>query len=151
MLAAKGVILVNSAGNTGMGPWKKITVPADADSILTVGAVNDMPSHRIAPFSSVGPSQDGRVKPDVVAMGAPARLVNGRGVIMSDMGTSFAAPIICGLAACLWQALPNKTATEIMELIRQTSNNYEHPANIYGYGLPNFWRAYMIGKVKSEL
>ena len=151
MLAAKGVILVNSAGNTGMGPWKKITVPADADHILTVGAVNDMPSHRIAPFSSVGPSQDGRVKPDVVAVGAPARLVNGRGVIMSDMGTSFAAPIICGLAACLWQALPNKTATEIMELIRQTSNNHEHPDNIYGYGLPNFWRAYMIGKAKSEL
>ena len=133
-----------------MGPWKKITVPADADHILTVGAVNDMPTHRIAPFSSVGPSQDGRVKPDVVAMGAPARLVNGRGIIMSDMGTSFAAPIICGLAACLWQSMPNKTAEQIIELIRQSGNNHEHPDNIYGYGLPNFWRAYMIGKMKSE-
>ena len=151
MLAAKGIILVNSAGNSGMGPWKKIGVPADADHILTVGAVNDMPSHRIAPFSSVGPSQDGRVKPDVVAMGAPARLVNGRGVIMSDMGTSFAAPIVCGLVACLWQALPYKKAEDIMELIRQTSNNHEHPDNIYGYGMPNFWRAYMIGKMKTEL
>jgi subtilisin family serine protease len=65
------------------------------------------------------------------------------------MGTSFAAPVICGLVACLWQSMPEKTALEIMELIRQTSNNQEHPDNIYGYGLPNFWRAYMIGKMKD--
>lgn len=148
MLAAKGVILVNSAGNSGMGTWKKIGVPADADNILTVGAVsNDLP-HRIAPFCSVGPSQDGRIKPDVVAIGAPAFLVNGRGVIMEDMGTSFSTPIVCGLTACLWQAMPHKTATEIIQIIRRYSDNYEHPDNIYGYGTPNFWQAYQ--KVKSE-
>ena len=66
------------------------------------------------------------------------------------MGTSFAAPIVCGLTACLWEALPEKTAKEIIELIRQTGNNYEHPDNIYGYGVPNFWRAFMKGKAKSE-
>lgn len=150
LLATKGIVLINSAGNTGMGPWKKMTVPADADDILTVGAVTLDAPHRIAPFSSVGPSQDGRVKPDVVAVGAPAYLVNARGTISQDMGTSFAAPIVCGLAACLWQALPEKTAKEIIELIRLSGNNREHPDNIYGYGVPNFWRAYMRGKMKDE-
>ena len=146
LLASKGIILVNSAGNSGMGSWKKIGVPSDADNILTVGAITaDEPRH-IAPFSSVGPSQDGRVKPDVVAIGAPTFLVNGRGVIMEDMGTSFSAPTICGMVACLWEGLPEKTATEIIELIRQNSDNHEHPDNIYGYGVPNFWRAYMKGR-----
>ena len=150
MVADKGIILINSAGNSGMGPWKKITVPADAENILTVGAVTPDAPYRIAPFSSIGPSQDGRVKPDVVAVGAPAFLVNGRGNIMQDMGTSFAAPIVCGLAACLWEALPEKTAKEIIELIRLSSNNYEHPDNIYGYGIPKFWRAYMYGKANAN-
>ena len=150
MLAAKGIILANSAGNSGMGTWKKIGVPADADHIMSVGAVMENDPHKIAPFSSVGPTQDQRIKPDVVAIGAPTQLVNGRGVIMSDMGTSFAAPVICGLMACLWQAMPDKTAEEIIELVRQSGENSEHPDNVYGYGMPNFWRAYMIGKVNHE-
>lgn len=148
LVAQKGMILVNSSGNTGMGPWKKLTFPADAEDCLTVGAVTDLLTN--APFSSVGPTQDGRIKPDVVAIGSPATIVTGRGSIAQDMGTSFAAPIVCGLTACLWEALPNKTAHEIMELIRQTSNNQEHPDNISGYGLPNFWKAYMIGKLSHE-
>ena len=69
---------------------------------------------------------------------------------MDDMGTSFSTPIVCGLMACLWQAMPGKTAEEIMELVRQTSNNYAHPDNIYGYGVPNFWRAYQIGMYNSQ-
>jgi subtilisin family serine protease len=108
----------------------------------------DSEPHKIAPFSSVGPTQDQRIKPDVVAIGAPTRLVNGRGVIMSDMGTSFAAPVICGLMACLWQAMPEKSAEEIINLVRQSGENSEHPDNVYGYGMPNFWRAYMIGKAE---
>ena len=150
MLAGKGIVLVNSAGNLGMGTFKKIGVPADADHIMTVGAVMDDEPHKIAPFSSVGPTQDQRVKPDVVAMGAPARLVNGRGAIMDDMGTSFSAPIVCGLMACLWQAMPGKTAEEMIELVRQTSSNADHPDNIYGYGMPNFWRAYQIGMYSTR-
>ena len=150
LLAQKGIILCNSAGNSGMGPWKKIGVPADADHILTVGAISDIDTQRIAAFSSVGPTQDGRVKPDVVALGAPARVISGRGTITSSMGTSFSSPVVCGLVACLWQAMPDKTASEIIEIIRRTGNNYQHPDNIYGYGVPDFWQAFMEGKVKSK-
>ncbi len=148
MLAGKGIILVNSAGNTGMGPWKKICVPADADDIITVGALNTLDKN--APFSSVGPSQDGRVKPDVMAYGSPATLISGRGSIVRDMGTSFASPIVCGLVACLWQCLPHLNARQIIQLVRETSDNYATPNNIYGYGKPNFWRAYMIGSYQKE-
>ncbi len=144
MLAKKGIILVNSAGNSGMGPWKKISFPADAYDILTVGAVNM--EKKNAPFSGVGPTQDGRVKPDVMALGSPASLISGRGSIIRDMGTSFSTPLVAGLVACLWQALPEKTALEIIELVRQTGSNAKDPDNIFGYGIPNFWRAYMIGK-----
>ena len=144
MLAKKGIILVNSAGNSGMGPWKKISFPADANDILTVGAVNMVKKN--APFSGVGPTQDGRVKPDVMALGSPASLISGRGSIIRDMGTSFSTPLVAGLVACLWQALPEKTALEIIELVRQTGSNAKDPDNIFGYGIPNFWRAYMIGK-----
>lgn len=148
LLAQKGIILVNSAGNLGMGPWKKITFPADAEDILTVGAVNN--DRKNAPFCGVGPTQDGRVKPDVMALGSPASLISGRGTVIRDMGTSFSTPIVAGLVACLWQSLPNKTAKEIINLVRQTSSQYQEPDNIYGYGIPNFWRAYMIGRVNSE-
>ena len=148
MLAGKGIILVNSAGNLGMGPWKKIVFPADAHDILTVGAL-DTERHN-APFCGVGPTQDGRVKPDVMALGSPACLISGRGTIVRDMGTSFSTPIVAGLVACLWQSLPKKSALDIMNLVRQTSSSYQEPDNIYGYGTPNFWRAYMIGKVESS-
>ena len=144
MLASKGIILCNSAGNSGMGQWKKIGVPADAQDILTVGAVDD--KGQIAPFSSVGPSQDGRVKPDVVARGSNAALLSGRGTLVHDMGTSFSTPIVCGMVACLWQALRQKSALEIIELVRQSADQYDTPDNIYGYGMPDFWKAYENGR-----
>ena len=146
MLAQKGIILVSSAGNSGMGPWKKIEVPGDASDILTVGALNRQKEN--APFSGVGPTQDARVKPDVMALGSPAVLISGRGTIVRDMGTSFSTPIVAGLVACLWQALPGKTALDIIALVRQTASQHDQPDNIYGYGIPNFWRAYMIGKME---
>jgi len=146
MLASKGIILINSAGNLGIGPWKKITFPADANDILTVGAVNY--DKKVAPFCGVGPTQDARVKPDVMALGSPASLISGRGTVIRDMGTSFSTPIVAGLVACLWEALPDRTALEIINLVRQASNQYQEPDNIYGYGIPNFWRAYMIGKIE---
>lgn len=136
MMASKGMILVNSAGNDGMGAWKKIGVPADARDILTVGAMTLTESN--AAFSSVGPTADGRVKPDVMAVGSPAAVLTARGTLLRDTGTSFSAPQIAGMVACLWQAFPDKTALEVMEMVRQSGNNYLTPDNIYGYGVPNF-------------
>ena len=140
LLAQKGIILCNSAGNSGMGQWKKITVPADAPNILTVGAIDR--NKKLAAFSSIGPTQDGRTKPDIVALGAPAVLISGRGTLVHDMGTSFSTPLICGLVACLWQALPDKTAYEIIDIVRQSASQYYESTNILGYGIPDFRQAY---------
>ena len=140
MLARKGIILVNSAGNDGMGTWKKINVPADAMDIITVGAVSANGNN--AAFSSIGPTADGRVKPDVMAMGSPTSVITGRGVISKDIGTSFSAPLVAGMIACLWQAFPDKTALEIMEMVRNGGNRANCPDNIYGYGIPDFWSIY---------
>ncbi|MGN0282981.1 MAG: S8 family peptidase [Prevotella sp.] len=139
MLAKKGIVLVNSAGNYGMGPWKKITFPADAEDIITVGALTQ--ELKNAPFSGIGPTQDGRIKPDLMAIGSPASLISARGTVMEDMGTSFSTPLVCGLIACLWQAMPEKTALEIIDIVRRCGDNYAHPDNIYGYGMPDFMKA----------
>jgi subtilisin family serine protease len=144
MLADKGMILVNSAGNSGSGTWKKIGVPADAFNILAVGAVTKSKINTV--FSSVGPSADGRVKPDIMACGNACSVIKGNGKIGTANGTSFASPLVCGMVACLWQALPHKTASEIMDLVRSSAHQFETPDNIFGYGIPDFWKAYENGK-----
>lgn len=146
MMAGKGMILVNSAGNEGARSWKRIGFPSDARNVLTVGAANRDSLNTT--FSSVGPSFDGRVKPDVMAVGSRATVISGEGVITTANGTSFSSPITCGMVACLWQALPDKTASEIMELVRKSANRANHPDNIYGYGIPDFWKAYQMGLKK---
>ncbi|MBO4826455.1 MAG: S8 family serine peptidase [Prevotella sp.] len=142
MLARKGIVLVSSAGNEGMGTWKKISFPADAKDMITVGAVT--PKGMNAAFSSIGPTADGRIKPDVMAMGSPTAVVSGRGTIIRDIGTSFAAPIVTGLVACLWQAYPKKTALEIIEAVRQCADRAQQPDDVFGYGVPDFMRAYEL-------
>ena len=144
MCADKGIICVNSAGNDGMGVWKKINFPADAKNILTVGSINEQGKN--AAFSAVGPTADGRIKPDVMAFGSPTSVITGRGAIINDNGTSFSSPLIAGMTACLWQALPHKTAKQIIKLVKMAGNNQQHPDNIYGYGVPDFWKAYQTGK-----
>jgi subtilisin family serine protease len=140
-LADKGMILVCSAGNSGNSVWKKITPPGDAENVLTVGAIV-WQTGVIASFSSVGNTQDGRVKPDVVAAGVRADVINSHGSQGKANGTSFASPIMCGMVACLWQACPTLTAKEVIELVRQAGDRAEFPDNIYGYGIPDMWKAY---------
>jgi subtilisin family serine protease len=143
-IADKGMILVCSAGNSGAGPWKKVTPPGDADNVLTVGAIDK--DLNLAHFSSIGNTADGRIKPDVVAMGKESNIMGTNGCMRTANGTSFASPTMCGMVACLWQALPELTAKEIIELVRRSSDRAEYPDNIYGYGVPDMWKAYESAK-----
>jgi len=138
--ASKGILVVNSAGNEGNGNWRFITPPSDADSVLSVGAVNT--NENYVSFSSVGPSFDGRVKPEVVAMGQETVLINSTtGNIETSNGTSFSAPIIAGMAASLWEAVPNASAWEIRQAIIDCASLKDAPTNELGYGLPDFKKA----------
>ena len=138
--ADKGIVVVCSAGNSGSGSWKKITPPGDAGNVITVGAVNKYGV--LAPFSSVGNTADGRVKPDVVAVGLGSDVMGTDGNLRHANGTSFSSPIMCGMVACLWQACPELTAKEIIELVRRSGDRAVFPDNIYGYGIPDLWKAY---------
>lgn len=138
----KGMIVCNSAGNSAMQPWHFIGVPADADSILTVGAVDENKGY--AYFSSVGPAADGRVKPDVSTMGLGTFVQDVDGFITSGNGTSFSSPVLAGVVTCLWQAFPNKSNFAIMDAIRRSANQYNNPDTLLGYGVPDFQVAYNL-------
>lgn len=148
LMADKGILLVCSAGNSGMGVWKKITPPADADPILTVGAVDK--NGVLAPFSSVGNTADGRVKPDVMAVGLDADIIHTNGMQTKANGTSFSSPILCGMAVCLWQACPTLNVRQLIDLVRQSGDRSQSPDNIYGYGIPDFWKAYQTYLKQQE-
>ncbi|GCD80443.1 S8/S53 family peptidase [Schleiferia thermophila] len=134
--ARKGILVVNSAGNEGNKSWGKILFPADADSILAVGGVNSA-GQRVN-FSSMGPTADGRIKPDIAAQAFQVITINSSGNATTANGTSFSAPLISGLAACLWQAFPNKNFFEIRNAILQSGNQASNPDTLLGYGIPNF-------------
>lgn len=140
--ARKGMLVCIAAGNEGNTSWGTIDIPADADSILTVGAVRT--DSVIASFSSRGPSADGRVKPEVCAVGVQTALLPpySESVAHSN-GTSFACPLLAGMAASLWSAVPNLTAMQIRNLIIQSANRINNPHNAYGYGIPNAYTAYL--------
>lgn len=138
--ASKGILVVNSAGNSGHQPWYFITSPSDGDSVLCVGAVNTN-AHR-AWFSSFGPSSDGDVKPNVMAMGQATVFADLDGTIRTGNGTSFSSPIMAGGAALLMQALKgSKTNMEIFRAIEQSAHRYNYPSDSLGYGIPDLWKA----------
>jgi serine protease AprX len=139
--ASKGILLVTSAGNMGGSAWQYITTPGDADSTLTVGAVDSV--GRYAFFSSTGPSSDGDIKPNVVSVGWNTYLILPWGeTIVRGNGTSFSSPMMAGMAACLWQALPDFSAQELKKLIEESAHQYHQPDSLMGYGIPNFYQAY---------
>ena len=136
---SRGIICVTSAGNTGSTVNPHITVPAEAVTTLAVGAVNAAGLY--ANFSSIGPSFDGRIKPDVVAQGVQAVVSDPSGNIGLANGTSFAGPITAGMVACLWQALPTKTNAEIIQIIKESASIFANPTPQLGYGIPNYYTA----------
>lgn len=140
--ASKGILVCVSAGNEGNSNWKYITTPADADSAFTIGAI-DL-NRNIAGFSSRNLPENNAIKPNVVALGVGVNYLNINNGISSGNGTSYASPIIAGLSACLWQAFPNKTNWEIKTTIEQSADKFYNPDKSYGYGLPNFEKAYQL-------
>ena len=137
--ASKGILVVNSAGNERNKEWVRIIAPSDGDNVLGVGAVrHDL---IISDFSSAGYSSDGQVKPDVVAPGVLLPMQFQPGVWHKGSGTSFSCPVISGLCASLMQAVSSSSPAEIIDALHKSSNRYNSPDSLYGYGLPDFTRA----------
>ncbi len=143
LAAKKGLLVTNAAGNEGSTGWNYIIVPADGDSVVAVGAVDA--NGYIAGFSSRGVPADPRIKPNVVSVGA-GTVIAGPGGPIYGFGTSYANPNLNGLIACLWQAFPEKNNQQIMNVVYQSSDRYANPDKTYGYGIPNFRKAYRILK-----
>lgn len=133
--ASKGLLVVNSAGNERKNNWKKIIFPADGDSVIAAGAVDA--NNFIADFSSAGPSADGRVKPDNVAMGVNIAVQISENMVGRVSGTSFSCPVLSGIAACLMQAAPRALNSDIIDVLHKCADRYNNPDSLYGYGIPD--------------
>lgn len=139
--ASRGMVCLNSAGNEG-DSWNNectLGVPADAEGVLTIGAVDEYGDRAF--FSSVGPTYDGRIKPDVMALGYNTFVASSDGSYYNGSGTSFSCPVMAGVVACFWQANPSATVAEIMQAVRECSNRFDTPDNKNGYGIPDFVKA----------
>ena len=142
---SRGMIIVVSAGNEGNKVWKYINAPADVSTVFTVGAVNI--TKVIAPFSSYGPTSENNIKPDVLAQGESATIIDEVfDIPKTGNGTSYSSPIMAGVVACFWQAFPNLTNLQIMQKIRESADRYNNPnlQSQYGYGVPDFQKAYTV-------
>ena len=139
--AQKGMLIVASAGNEAIKDWERITFPADVQDVLTVGSVTY--NKEKSNFSSVGMTADYRIKPDVVALGNNVCVINEAGQVQYGNGTSFSAPTVAGLAACLWQAFPLLKNTGLIQLIKETAHQNQRPDAQVGYGIPDMFNAYI--------
>jgi serine protease AprX len=133
--AGMGIIVVNSAGNERTNQWEKIIFPADGKDVIAVGAVDG--NNNIASFSSAGFSADNRTKPDVVTMGVSVPVQTAPGTFGKSNGTSFSCPVLSGMIACLLQAVPQSVNSDIISAIRSSSDRYNNPDPLYGFGIPD--------------
>lgn len=142
----KGILVCNAMGNEGDDKeWKMLITPADADSILSVGGVYSIDN--LTEFSSFGPTADGRMKPNVVAM-AHCWVAGEKGNFTQAYGTSFSSPMTAGFAACVKQLHPEYTAWQLKTEIEKSGNHYPYFDYAYGYGVPQ--AGYFFGE-KSEV
>ena len=140
--AAKGILVINSAGNEGLTNWEHVLFPADGDSVLAVGAT--LPGGELAGYSSRGPTADGRTKPDVVAPGEGVDIVTGYGVRREGGGTSYASPIIAVMAAWLMAQQPEASNMDVLNAIVRSADRYDTPNHRYGHGMPDAQHALAI-------
>lgn len=133
---SKGIFVCNSAGNSGNDIFPWIGAPADGFKVFAVGALKD--NGERASFSSIGPTADGRTKPDIMALGQNATIAIGNDGVASGSGTSFASPIFAGMVACLWQANPSMKVQQVQAAILESSSNSDTPNNDIGWGTPDF-------------
>jgi len=134
--AERGIVVVCSAGNEGANAWQTITAPADARDVLAVANVNNAGLR--AGSSSIGPSSDGRVKPDVAAMGVNTSVIKPDGSVGNASGTSLSSPLIASLVAGVWQRYPELSNIEIINAVRHSASQASNPDNLLGFGIPNF-------------
>ena len=139
---SKGIIVVNSAGNSGSSSWHFIGAPADNFDVLSVGAVDE--NEEIASFSSYGPNADGALKPNVVAQGKNTVIISSSDTVRTGNGTSFSSPITAGMVACIWGAQPNQTPAAVKGAIYKSADRYLNPDDQFGYGIPNYYNAYQL-------
>jgi serine protease AprX len=144
-----GILVVVAAGNEGLDPWHYIGAPADVSTILSIGAV-DRNGVR-SPFSSFGPTSDGRIKPDLAAQGSGTTIGSPGGQITTGNGTSYSSPLVAALATGFWQANPRLTVQQVIECLRQSGSQSTKPDNELGYGIPNFERASYIASAAYSL
>ncbi|SOE24157.1 Por secretion system C-terminal sorting domain-containing protein [Spirosomataceae bacterium TFI 002] len=145
--ASKGIVVVVSAGNSGNDAWRYIGTPADADSVISVGAVDA--DQNYASFSSIGPRVDGMVKPEVSAKGSRTTLASHQNSVVQGNGTSFSAPLIAGMMADFIQAFPNLTAMELRDILIQSSSLFGSPNELIGHGIPSYLRAKDIANIQN--
>ena len=136
---SRGMIVVCSAGNSGSSSEPHVGVPAEATNVLAIGAVKA--DRTLATFSSIGPSFDNRVKPDIMAKGQSTTVSNTSGSVVTANGTSFSGPVMAGMIASFWQAVPNATNVQIVNFVKQASDRFTNPTIQFGYGIPDFQMA----------
>jgi len=144
----RGVTTLTAAGNERNNSWGKLITPGDALNVITVGAVDF--TNKIASFSSPGPTWDGRIKPEVVAMGVSTYVSNTSGKYNTGSGTSFATPIAAGIAGLLKSAWPHLTNQQIRKTFLECGDNTVNPNNDRGWGLISAKKVVSYPNLKKE-
>lgn len=147
LAASKGMLVINAMGNDGKQDWKIMATPADADSVLSVGAISPLTDFHSG-FSSFGPTATFKLKPNVIAFGRA--IAAGKSKMESVSGTSFSAPLITGFAACAWQSMRYLTNMQIFEKIEESAHLFPYYDYAHGYGVPQASFFINHGRVTGE-